>query len=123
MLHLLAVRSLCRGLACSFADFRGTFLAGRQELIRDLQKQSQEVDKWSGISVGERLLWTIVLATSCAYYGKLCGWAPVSILDDCDRGGQTVLMTCGGNGNTALTGGATGTLGVTGALTGGTRTE
>ena len=38
------------------ADRRGTFLAGRQELIRDLQKQSQEVDKWPGISVGDGTL-------------------------------------------------------------------
>ena len=38
------------------ADRRGTFLAGRQELIRDLQKQSQEVEKWSSISVGDGTL-------------------------------------------------------------------
>ena len=38
------------------ADRRGTFLAGRQELVRDLQKQSQEVDTWPAISVGDGTL-------------------------------------------------------------------
>ena len=53
------------------ADRRETFLAGDLALIRDLQKQSEEVEKWSEISVGEGTLLTERAKELPAFFGEL----------------------------------------------------
>ena len=53
------------------ADRRGTFLAGSVELIRDLKKQSKEVDHWAEIDVGDRSLLTERAKELPDFFGEL----------------------------------------------------